>query len=76
MKGYLKIAINEFDAWNAQATADYVEITRDSTGASYTFATPDSDPAFVWARVEHDFIEGDIKTREAAIAAGMVISEE
>jgi hypothetical protein len=76
MKGYLKMAAADYASWNAQATADYAEITRDSTGASYTFATPDSDPAFVWARVEDDFIEGDIKTREAAIAAGMVISEE
>lgn len=72
MKGYLKIAINEFDAWNAQATADFVEITGDATCTSYTFATPDSDPAFVWVRVENDFIDGDIKTKEQAIAEGMV----
>ena len=73
MKGYLKILASEFNNWNAQALSDYLQETGDTTCIQYTFSTPDADPDYIWARVEHDFITGDIKTREEAIAAGMVI---
>lgn len=74
MKGFLKMLASEFDAWNTTAI-----IAANANGVvceSYTFSTPDTDGVSVWARVEHDFIEGNIKTREEAIAAGMDISVE
>lgn len=76
MKGFLKIKASEFDAWNNQATVDYIAATGDDSCDEYTSSTPDVDPEHVWARVEHDFVEGDIKTRDEAIEAGMVIDTE
>lgn len=71
MKGWLKMLLSEFDSWNAQATLQYIQLTGDDSCTSYTFCRPDTDPLYVWARVEHDFIEGDIKTEEEAISEGM-----
>ena len=73
MKGYLKMLASDFEAWNTQVLLDYLQETGDTTCTQYTFSTPDTDPDYVWVRVEHDFIEGDIKTKEEAIAAGMVV---
>ncbi len=76
MKGFLKIPSIDFESWNAIATADYIESTGDDTCMSYTASTEDTDPAFVWARIEHDFVEGDVKTHEEAINLGMVVLED
>lgn len=72
MKGFLKMLASEFEDWNSQAAIDYIQETSDSTCIQYTFSTPDTDLDYVWARVEHDFITGDIKTEAEAIADGMV----
>ncbi len=74
MKGFLKMLAVDFESWNQQATTDYVNSTGDTSCTSYSSSRPDTDPDHVWARVEHDFLEGDIKTEAEAIAAGMVVS--
>lgn len=84
MIGFLRMLGSEFSAWNAQATADYIAATGDTSCTSYTTTKPDTDPQYVWARVEHArlpedeedpqlFIVGDIKTEQEAIALGMVV---
>lgn len=75
MKGYLKILASEFTAWNEAATVQANNDINNLGCDSYTFSTPDTDPNYVWARVEHAFIEGDIKTREEAYSLGMVQPE-
>ena len=75
MKGFLKMNAADFEAWNAAATGTHNQETGDDTCASYSSYKEDVDPAFVWARVEHDFVEGDIKTKEEALQLGMVIPE-
>ena len=72
MKGFLKMPAAEFAGWNAAATATYRGETGDETCTEYTFCTEDTDADFCWARVEHSFVEGDVKTKEEAINLGMV----
>ena len=74
MKGYLKMLAGDFDTWNNAATVKANDIGMDCD--SYTSPTPDTDPQYVWARVEHDFVEGDIKTKEDAAADGMIVLTE
>ncbi len=74
MIGYIKMLASEFDAWNEQATI--LAGDNNINCNPYTFSTPDSDSNYVWVRVEHDFIEGDIKTKEEALALGMVEPQE
>lgn len=84
MKGYLKMLASEFGVWNSQATSNFIALTKDTSCTSYSFCLPDVDPLYVWARAEHvktgnaevdeergNFIEGDIKTHEEAVALGM-----
>lgn len=72
MKGYLAIQVVNYEAWHEQAKADYVAQTGDDSIESYTYTTPDVSPDWVWVRVEHDFIEGDVKTKEEAVSLGMI----
>ena len=70
MKGFLKLKAIDFDTWNNAAT-----IEANENGLScdaYTICRPDTDPLYCWARVEHDFIEGDILSDEEAIEQGML----
>lgn len=69
MKGWLKMLANGFEAWNAAQTIIANENGLDCD--PYTFSRPDADPLYVWARVEHDFIDGDTKTEEEAVSEGM-----
>lgn len=64
MKGWLRILASEFDSWNAAQTI--IANERGLNCDHYTSSRPDIDPLYVWARVEHDFIDGDIKTEEEA----------
>lgn len=72
MIGFLKMPASEFAAFDAAALVKYkLFIGGSSSTTAYTYSRPDTDPAYVWARVEHDFIEGDVKTEAEAIAEGM-----
>lgn len=74
MIGYIKMLASEFNAWNEQATTK--ANNKNIVCNPYTFSTPDADSNYVWGRVEHDFINGDIKTKEEALALGMVEPQE
>jgi len=69
MKGFLRMAIIDFNAWNSAATVLANENGLDCD--IYTTYKPDIDPNYVWARVEHSFIEGNIVSLEDAIIQGM-----
>lgn len=70
MKGFLKILAIDFDTWNNAAT-----VLANQNGMEcdqYTYVLPDVNPNYVWARIEHEFIEGEVLSREDAIAGGMI----
>lgn len=71
MIGFLKLKAIDFDTWNNGATVKYIAETGDDSCVEYTTYKSDTDPDYVWARVEHDFIDGDILSKEDAITAGM-----
>lgn len=74
---------DDFEAWDAAQLEAYKTSTisdelpeGDLSATQYSFTVPDSDPDYVWARVEHTFVAGDIKTKEEAIQLGMVVQTE
>ncbi len=68
--GYMRIKAVDFDVWNSNATiiAKQHGIKCDD----YTYAINDIDDAYVWVKIEHDFISGDIFSVDDAISQGMV----
>ena len=70
MNGYLRILAIEFDAWNDEATT--IANQQGMNCDRYTNFRLDTDSNYVWARVENDFIVGDILPEEEAINQGMV----
>lgn len=70
MKGFLKMLASDFDAWNDEATA--IANANGVCCGKYTYFVADTDPLYVWARIEHEFIEGDVKTKVEAVELGMV----
>lgn len=58
IKGFLRMAAHDFNTWNNNATFKARE--NGFNCSLYTYSLPDIDPYYVWARVEHDFIESDI----------------
>ena len=71
MRGFFRMPTVDFEEWNTVATANYFATTGDATCTDYTYSNGDTDPAFVWARVEHGFIKEDIKIRDDAFTLGM-----
>lgn len=77
--GFSRHLAADFAAYNAQATARVRAATGDTTITAYTFALPDANPQYVWARQEPIFTnlmteaeQATVKTRAQAIAEGMI----
>lgn len=78
--GFSRHLVSEFDAYNAQALARYIEATGDVTVTDYTYSLPDSDPLYCWAREEDIFTSlmtelelAAVISEEDAITQGMMI---
>ncbi len=73
MNGYFKMLAADFESFNRAAAIAYKNIYHDYTcGEFYTIPFPDSDPLYLWTRIEHDGITTEpLVSRAAAMAQGM-----
>lgn len=80
INGYIKLPAIDFDTFNNTATVyANTPVSEGGLGKSYvqyTCSTPDTNPAFVWAKVEHAGITDlPVVSYEDAVLQGMKISE-
>ena len=81
MNGFIRMLAADFPAFNLGLTEEVRQATGDDTLTEYTYSLPDSDPLYVWARIEEDGYQlllqrnesYDIKSKEDAVLEGMVI---
>lgn len=78
MNGFLKLLANEFDGFNAEATA-FTQVL-DPTITSYTYYLLDNNPLYVWARIENNYFgqlsapnQLSVLSEQAAISQGMIV---